>query len=318
MSIHILISHSHKDQKIAKALSGIITAVEEKISVWFSSDASGGGGIGAGEEWLETIKKRLQSSDVIIALLTPNGINRPWIYFESGFGAGKENCGVIPVCVGIDSLNDVPFPLAMYEAYQLTNYDSLNVFMQKLWTKFSLQYDESQTKPILEKGIQQISQAISEIKGAGEEHFQNPIVTELKRHIDKRLFELSDSAVTGKEENPQYSVPFCVNFPEYKMNDYLVFSHKDSVQKVLDNVYYIIERQLGMEPFSYMSKWILRETKQKTALAVREVGSWIPARYIFTPDSHWEAIPLDTPYNPASKESHLASLRSYKPQNQLE
>lgn len=318
MNINVLISHSHKDQKIAKALSEIIYKTESKMSVWFSSDASGDGGIGAGEEWLDTIKKRLQSSDIIIALLTPTGLTRSWIYFESGFGAGKEKCGVIPVCVGIDSLNDIPFPLAMYEAYQLSNYNSLNIFMQKLLAKFGINYNEAQAKPILEEGIQQILQAIIEIKKDGEENFQNPIVTELKQHIDKRLFELTDNSSSENQENLQYSIPFSVNFPNYKMSDYLLFNHKDSVQKVLDNIYYLIARQAEIAPFSYMSKWILHETRKDVDLAISEIGSLIPARYIFMSDSHWEVIPLSVPYNPTSKKSYSAMVRNYKPNNQLE
>jgi len=44
------------------------------------------------------------------------------------------------VCVGIDSQTSVPYPLGMYQTYQLVDYDSVKRFAEKLLGKYEVSF----------------------------------------------------------------------------------------------------------------------------------------------------------------------------------
>ena len=132
----ILISHSNEDSELANQLQAIIKRASlNQINVWHSSDRAGTGGLRPGDRWLSRIRERLADSNAVVALLTPNSLKRPWIYFESGFGAANADLEVIPVAVGID-VEDIPFPLAMYQAFRLSGRRSALDFIAKLFSRF--------------------------------------------------------------------------------------------------------------------------------------------------------------------------------------
>jgi TIR domain-containing protein len=132
----LFLSHDTRDRERAAILARMISRVSlGQIAVWHSSDQSASGGLVPGHVWLDEIRNRLEASKAVVVLLTPTSLSRPWILFESGFGAAQKHCDVIPVCVGVDRLGDVPFPLAMYQSYQLSDYESLKRFTEKLTRK---------------------------------------------------------------------------------------------------------------------------------------------------------------------------------------
>jgi len=81
------ISHYGGDKNIAELFSNALRRITlEQISPWFSSDDNRGGGLRPGDIWFNQILDRITQSKAVVSLLTPNSINRPWIYFESGIG----------------------------------------------------------------------------------------------------------------------------------------------------------------------------------------------------------------------------------------
>src|SRR6185369_12387791 len=85
----IFVSHAHADSPLVQEIAKLIKRVSlELISVWHTSDNDGVGGIGAGEIWSDAIRRNLEESRMVIALITNRSINRPSIYFETGCGAG--------------------------------------------------------------------------------------------------------------------------------------------------------------------------------------------------------------------------------------
>src|ERR1700704_3477527 len=100
MAHNLFLSHDHRDEPLAKLLAKLLERLSlNQLRIWFSSDASPGGGIKPGSIWIDEIRSRLGQSKAILALLTPRSIERPWQLFESGFGAGLAECEVIPVCM---------------------------------------------------------------------------------------------------------------------------------------------------------------------------------------------------------------------------
>src|ERR1700734_3455156 len=103
-AIKVFLSHDSRDSDLAGVLGRTLSRVTlGQIEPWFSSDGSAGGGLRPGSIWLDDIRKRLQDSKAVVALLTPRSLLRPWLLFETGFAAANAHCEVIPVAVGVDS-----------------------------------------------------------------------------------------------------------------------------------------------------------------------------------------------------------------------
>jgi hypothetical protein len=308
----LFLSHDSRDKVRANVLATAITRMTlAQITVWHSSDGSGAGGLQPGNVWLDEIRKRLANSKAVVALLTPTSVARPWLLCESGFGAANPQCDVIPVCIGIDSANDVPFPLAMYQTYLLSDYDSLKRFAEKLVAKYDIHFDEEMVRPVLMEAVKQLSQAteaqtLSHIKKA-EPTLLDAVET-LKEHIDKRLVSLmsSDPQIdTRGTKSQSYTVAIELNLKSASSStQYVEISSSTSIEDVLDNIFFMLNGEV--DAFTYLEQWLLREASSGAHLIIREIQSRIPASTLFTPSSKWEVVHLTTPYIATDKLSRVS------------
>lgn len=105
----MFISHSHHDSEFAQALKRLFESAIPKLagSVEFSSDVSPDGGISAGEEWREWIKRQVLESGRAIIVLTPRSVDSDWVQWEAGAVEGvrlaeeKHSIRVLPVLFGV-------------------------------------------------------------------------------------------------------------------------------------------------------------------------------------------------------------------------
>jgi hypothetical protein len=304
-AIKVFLSHDSRDSDLAGVLGRTLSRVTlGQIEPWFSSDGSAGGGLRPGSIWLDDIRKRLQDSKAVVALLTPRSLLRPWLLFETGFAAANAHCEVIPVAVGVDSLNAVPFPLAMYQVFQISDYDALKKFTAKVLSQYGIQFDEEMAKPVLQASMGEFARLASGSVAAEESQpRQADIVEAVKQQIDRAFLRLSALIISGDIRTTLgegvYSI--AIHLPGKDASaQFLEISTERSVQNVLDNVYYMLRPQ--MQPFQYLSKWLLRERGTNINLVLREVGSRVPASSIFRPGSEWEVVPLDRPYRPGDSQ----------------
>ena len=313
MQNQLFLSHDSQDQAKASVIAKTIGRVTlGQISVWHSSDSSGVGGVRAGQVWLDEIRNRLKSSKAVVVLLTPSSVNRPWILFESGFGAAIEGCDIIPVCLGIDSTRQVPFPLAMYQSFQLSDYESLGRFISKLLANYHIPFDEEMVRPVLKEAVTQLSQATS--GDANEPDPQAPpsiseAVADLKAYIDRRLMSVVDlptNILTTSSNQHRYSVQIEISISARRSTKQFIEIDSDqSIQDVLDKVYFMIEGKVMAR--SYLEEWVLRDTKSGDHLVIREIQSRIPAQTVFDPGSVWAVVFLPKPYCATDE------LRSFQP-----
>lgn len=302
MAHQLFLSHDSRDHERAEILSRMIGRITlGQISVWNSSDSSANGGLKPGQVWLDEIRARLAVSKAIVVLLTPTSLSRPWLLFESGFGAAQLACDVIPVCLGIDRLGDIPFPLAMYQTYQLSDYESLKRFTHKLTAKYEIQFDEEMAEPVILEAVMQLSQARSTLVEKGDSAKEPTIseaISSLKEHIDKRLLSfisLGTTSVTLTTDVMQYNVAINLNLKKKgKSTQFIEIGPGTTVQEVFNNVYFMLKGEV--EPFKYLEQWVLRDLGTKEHLVVREIQYRIPAKVLFTPGSKWEVVKLPKPY----------------------
>lgn len=315
----LFLSHDHRDQPLARALAGALNRITlGQLEVWFSSDLSPDGGIQPGRVWLDEIRTRLRRSKAILVLLTKRSVSRPWLLFESGFGAGMTGHEIIPICIGVNPGRDVPFPLGMYQSFQLADYESLKGFAVKLLKAYGIAFDEEMVAPILRKAVSElVKESVADDAAADTERplTMDELAETIKQHLDRRIVQLLATAQergsgrkTRKDakdrryykeakDRRSYSVPIVLRFPGLEKTQYIEIDSSTTLQEVLDNIYYMLEDR--MPAFAYLSRWILRETRTGMRLVVREIGEMIPAIAVFTPTASWEAVPIDRPYTAA-------------------
>ncbi len=98
----LFISHDTRDAEIAKAFGELIHRSSSGVIQTFrSSDTEGVSGIPYGDEWYRHITERLDQASNIVALLTPQSNERPWILYECGYGKGRKDITVFGLAFGV-------------------------------------------------------------------------------------------------------------------------------------------------------------------------------------------------------------------------
>jgi hypothetical protein len=309
MPHNFFLSHYNRDKVIAEIIGSTLSRISLKqISPWFSSDSSGDGGLKPGNIWFNEILAKIKQSKALVAVITPNSINRSWIYFESGIAQSLEGCEIIPVCVGIKR-DDVPAPLGMYQCYQLTDYKSFKEFVGKLLARFDIDFDEEMTKPILENALLKLAESnFPTDPGKPERVDVQELLSEIKSHIDLRFVDLIDryqttsgekkskkQVRTAEKDDVLYTISLRVKMPGFKGGpQYLEIRESDTVQDCLDSIYFLISNYV--EAYTYMGSWILKNYKSSEKLVMGRIIQQVPARFVFTKDKQWEVIKLSKPY----------------------
>ena len=128
---HVFISHvADADKDIALTLQEWITLAYKKrhhVDVFVSSTD----GIEAGKDPIQTIKRNLWESDVLVVVLTKNAARNKWILFESGFVAARKKPIIPFLCKGA-SVNDISGPLK--EMFQIKDTTADDQFAQAIST----------------------------------------------------------------------------------------------------------------------------------------------------------------------------------------
>ena len=112
----VFISFIHEEQELAKAVQTFLEkVVGGEPQVFLSTDTWH---IYAGELWLQRIVDELKEARVVILMLSPVSVVRPWVNFEAG-GAFFTDKRIIPVCIGGLSKGCMPKPYCDFQAVDL-------------------------------------------------------------------------------------------------------------------------------------------------------------------------------------------------------
>jgi hypothetical protein len=98
----VFISHDSRDGDLAEALATLLSDVSAgTLKSFRSSDKKGNTGIEFGAEWYTAIMSQLDDATDVIALLTQQSVDRPWILYEAGVAKGKLETTVFGVALGV-------------------------------------------------------------------------------------------------------------------------------------------------------------------------------------------------------------------------
>jgi|ERR1035437_533425 hypothetical protein len=89
------------------------------VESFMSSDESI---IYAGEDWMARIFAELKDAKVLVSMLSPTSVTRPWINFEAG-AAWMRDCKVIPVCFAGLTAGQLPKPYSSLQAVDISTHE---------------------------------------------------------------------------------------------------------------------------------------------------------------------------------------------------
>lgn len=149
--MRVMISHEHRESTLAEALTEMLNDLGGgRIYPWYSSDTRPDGGVGTGQ-WWNILHDQIESSDYIIAVLTEESAQRPWIIWECGLATGQANTrAIIPVTFSF-SIHEVPGPLAGFQSYRADNPQQITKLLQMLLNEVRIVPDATAIKLALEK-----------------------------------------------------------------------------------------------------------------------------------------------------------------------
>jgi hypothetical protein len=290
----VMISHAVEDEPAATALKEMIRRCSlNRIDVWFSSDRSALGGMPIGGPWFSELNQRLKSTDWIVALVTPQSLASPWLYFECGFGACNHIHSVVPLTIGLP-VSSVPMPLAAYQIYDAANATSIATFLQKLFEADGIPFDEDMTKGIREstqrRMIEHLERTAMARPPAPDPSSGEDIVA-LRGFIEQRFVELYEMLPTQKRPTVNLELTFDISkFVPADSSVQLNIPSNASVMDVLSEIYLRLERHV--DELSYLIDWTIVDTKDGINLSIIEMAERIPANALFRSDRSYKIIPL--------------------------
>lgn len=161
----VFISYSSEDIIAVDILTEIIQTLgqspsheQESVRVWNAAR-----NIDYGRNWSNEIREGIRQSDVLVALLTPVSIQRPWIYFESGYKASSgievSRIDVVPLCIGVD-LEQVE-PLNTYQGTEIQSQEDLFGFIDRLFRGLGYHLNQVFINSVIEEKFDEIKLAIN-------------------------------------------------------------------------------------------------------------------------------------------------------------
>ena len=106
----VFFSHAHEDADCAAAIGRwLYENLSAGVEIFDSTD------LPAGTDWPNELRKALMKASLVLSLITPNSIQREWVYFESGAGYGRGR-PVIPICWGGIRVSDLTPPLKFLQS----------------------------------------------------------------------------------------------------------------------------------------------------------------------------------------------------------
>lgn len=131
MAIKIFISHSAIDEKLAAALVDCIYSCIVLDDEDIRCTSVPGHKLSIGSDAATLLRDELDSTSVVIGLLTNNAIRSSWVLFELGstWGAQKK---IQPLLADDINYNDLPGPLTGSHAAKLSSKNDLTQFVSEL------------------------------------------------------------------------------------------------------------------------------------------------------------------------------------------
>lgn len=205
---NIFISHITEEKEVAITIKKLIEEIfPEQTKIFVSSD---GVSIAAGTKWLDEISNALNESDLLITLCSDISIKRPWINFELGAGWTK-GIPIIPICYLGITKKQLPQPIAMLQAMDLVDYNSLKYMFEGIAKHLGLtlgkRIDYKSMIEEVNESFEKVEYAKSnnKTKNIDENKQDNDFLSEIEINILKYFINKNGQRVTIEELQKQFT-----------------------------------------------------------------------------------------------------------------
>lgn len=296
MNRNVFISHCVLDSDLAKSVSRTLKTLSlGQIRTWYSTSDNYEEGFAPGDVWFARICNEITQCKILVVLLTPNSIDKPWIYFESGIAKGSPDTRVMPLCIGINK-DDIKPPLSHIQLYQLSDYDSAKSFVDVLFNTLGINFYEEISKLQIQNLVVETENRLVIKKGfrVNKEFEIETAIDNIKYHIDKRFVELYNIKHRDVENNLSYTINIENKYNDKNWNQFVEIKASDNVQDILDKIYFLMENAVGV--YTYMQSWILQNKSTGMKMVMYEITELISAMSVFKPNTTWQIVKLEVPY----------------------
>lgn len=298
----LFVSHATDDRVLVQSLGEFLSKLSLKqFTIWFSSDRRADGGLQPGDLWFDQIQTKMRSSAALLVVLTNKSVNRPWIYFESGYGSAAPEKKLLVVTSGISSLSEIPPPLSFWQMFRIDTKEGLSEFSSKLLEIYGIAFDQdlfnaASAVHLRRDNAEEDRVQEAQPSNAGREgKVGGADVGAVLAHIDRRFFELSSSLLT-RDQYMSYNV-MIINSFDGQQHQLEIFRGMD-LQEALDRIWQMISD--FVPAYTYLLKWILRHQRTGIPLIVKEVQFALTASDIFKPGATWTVEALGEPFQAAT------------------
>jgi len=130
--MNIFLSHISEESSEAKGIKAALEIALPGIEVFVSA-----ADIHYGDQWLKVIDEAMERATVILSLCSPGSIRRSWVNFESGSGWARR-MPVIPLCYKGLTKEQLPDPLGIFQAIELTDANACLKLAERLASEFKI------------------------------------------------------------------------------------------------------------------------------------------------------------------------------------
>jgi hypothetical protein len=125
----VFMSFIHEEESTATATRSFLKEIlGDSIDTFQSSDQNA---IYAGEDWMARIFAELKDAKVLLSMLSPTSIARPWINFEAG-AAWTRDAKVIPICFGGLKIANLPKPYSSLQGIEIDTRDGAHYMVSSI------------------------------------------------------------------------------------------------------------------------------------------------------------------------------------------
>jgi hypothetical protein len=118
---NVFVSFIHEEKEITELVLSFLRKIfGDGVEIFLSADQTT---VYAGDNWMDEILSALKDTKVLVSLLSPTSIGRPWINFEAG-AAWMREAKVIPVCFRGLTIGELPKPYSSLQAIEMGSTDA--------------------------------------------------------------------------------------------------------------------------------------------------------------------------------------------------
>lgn len=271
--MNIFISWSgERSQILATELKKWLSYIFTQINPWMSAHD-----IKAGSKWHSELDTILENSNFGIICLTPENQKEPWLLYEAGaLGKVPNISKVIPYRLGL-SATDVEYPLAQFQGVNtdregtLKLVQSINESCNILISEEILTTIFDKWWPDLDKNIKAIdfSKSVSSPKRTDRELIEEAL--ELLRCQSEIINKSNEMIIDNKSRtrysqlsNYDYRFIYLVLdtrplFGSSGSSEHLYIHGNISVSDFLDTVYFQLNKDGGVSPYTYGKLWLIKD-----------------------------------------------------------